>query len=63
MDTIQLLLTSEERDYLVELLNTAITEKHAEVRRTEFSSGLHAQLQREEKLLRGLVERLQQPVA
>ena len=52
-------LTDEERAYLVDLLDTTAREKHAEVRRTEFSSSLHDQLRHEETLLRGLLEKLQ----
>lgn len=52
-------LTNEERDYLVDLLDTVRRDKHAEVRRTEFSSSLHDELKREENRLRGIVEKLQ----
>jgi hypothetical protein len=52
-------LTDDEREYLVDLLETACLEKHAEVRRTEFSSSLHDRLRHEETLLRRLVEKLQ----
>ena len=52
-------LTNEERDYLVDLLDTVRRDKHAEVRRTEFSSSLHEQLKHEETRLRGIVEKLQ----
>ena len=60
MNTIQLQLTHQERDYLVSVLDTALSEKHAEVRRTD-SSELHDQLRREETLLRRLLERLKEP--
>ena len=51
-------LTKEECAFLAELLDTACREKHAEVRRTEFSSALHDQLQGHERLLRGLLEKV-----
>ena len=53
-----IILTDEERAYLVDLIDTTAREKHAEVRRTEFSSALHDHLRREEVLLRGLLEKL-----
>jgi hypothetical protein len=56
--TAQLTFSDEERKYLAALLDSAFREKHAEVRRTEFSSSLHDQLRHEENLLRGLLERL-----
>ncbi|HWB12632.1 MAG TPA: hypothetical protein VG826_25630 [Pirellulales bacterium] len=57
--TIQFTFTDEERKYLAALLDSVYRDKHAEVRRTEFSSSLHDQLRREEILLRGLLEKLQ----
>jgi hypothetical protein len=57
--TVQFAVTDDERKYLVALLDTECREKHAEVRRTEFSSTLHDQLRREENLVRGLLEKLQ----
>jgi hypothetical protein len=59
MDTILVRLTHQERDYLVGVLDTQLSEKHAEVRRTD-SSELHDQLRREETLLRRLLERLKE---
>lgn len=58
-----LMLTDEERDYLTDLLDTAWRDKHAEVRRTEFSSALHDQLRRNENLLHGLLEKVQATAA
>ena len=52
-------LTNEERGYLVGLLDIAYREKHAELRRTEFSSTLHDQLRYEERLLKGLLDKVQ----
>jgi len=59
MDTIHVNLTHQERDYLVGVLDTALSDKHAEVRRTD-SSQLHDQLRGEETLLRRLLERLKE---
>jgi hypothetical protein len=61
MDTIQLQLTHQERDYLVGVLETALNEKHAEARRTE-SSKMQDLVHGEEKSLRRLLERLKPPV-
>ena len=60
---ITITLTDEEREYLIELLDTAWRDKHAEVRRTEFSSALHDQLRRNEHLLHGLLEKVQATAA
>jgi len=51
-------LTKDECAFLAQLLETASSDKHAEVRRTEFSSALHDQLQGQERLLRGLLEKV-----
>lgn len=56
-------LTDEERDYLIDLLDTAWRDKHAEVRRTEFSSALHDQLRHNENLLHGLFEKVRATTA
>jgi hypothetical protein len=61
MNPIELHLTSQERDFLVNLLDSTLIEKHAETRRTEFSSQLHDQLWNEETQLRQLLERLREP--
>jgi hypothetical protein len=57
--TVQITLTDEERRYLVDLLDTLRSDKHAEVRRTEFSSSLHDDLRREEHLLGALLAKVQ----
>lgn len=58
--TLQITLTDEERRYLIDLLDTLHHEKHAEVRRTEFSSRLHDELRHEEKLLQDLLAKVRQ---
>lgn len=62
METLQIKLTPQEREMLTVMLTEAIADKHAEVRRTDQAS-FHEQLQQQEKVLRGLLEKLQQPVA
>lgn len=51
-------LTKDECALLAQVLDTACREKHGELRRTEFSSALHEQLQGQERLLRGLLEKV-----
>lgn len=60
----QLQLSPSEREFLVGLLTAALSDKRVEVRRTEFSSKMHDELQEEGALIRRLLERLaDQPVS
>jgi hypothetical protein len=62
MEPLQVTLTPQERDLLIVLLTEAVADKHAELRRTELGS-FREDLRQQEKILRGLLEKLQQPVA
>lgn len=62
MEPLQVTLTPQERDLLIVLLTEAVADKHAELRRTELGS-FREELRQQEKILRGLLEKLQQPVA
>jgi hypothetical protein len=62
MEPLRVTLTPQERDLLVVLLTEAVADKHAELRRTE-SGSFREDLRQQEKILRGLLEKLQQPVA
>jgi hypothetical protein len=62
MEPLQVTLTPQERDLLIVLLTEAVADKHAELRRTELGT-FREELRQQEKVLRGLLEKLQQPVA
>ena len=62
METMLLKLTAEERDLLIALVNETLSDKYAEVRHS-MTAEMHDRLQHEEVVLRGLLEKLQQPVA
>lgn len=62
MEPLRVTLTPQERDLLIVLLTEAVGDKHAELRRTE-SGSFREDLRQQEKILRGLLEKLQQPVA
>ena len=50
---------STQRELLSQLLHSALGDKRVEVRRTEFSSSLHDELQAEERQMRGLLDKLE----
>ncbi len=54
----QLQLSPSEHEFLAGLLTAALSDKRVEVRRTEFSSKMHDELQEEEALIRRLIEKL-----
>ncbi len=58
MSEIQITLSEAERDLLSRMLETALSDKRVEVRRTEFSSKMHDELRGEEELIRQLREKL-----
>lgn len=60
MTDVQLTLSAEERDALLRLVETALSEKRVEVRRTEFSFRYREDLQHEGAVLAGLLEKLRQ---
>ena len=61
MTDTQLSLSAAERELLQHLLTSTLSEKRVEVRRTEFSSKMHDELQQEEAVIRDLLEKLGSP--
>lgn len=60
MSQVQLTLTAEESEWLVRTLDAALGDKRVEVRRTEFSAQFRSELEKEERLIAGLLARLSQ---
>ncbi|MES1213393.1 MAG: hypothetical protein ABUL64_02300 [Singulisphaera sp.] len=58
MSEIHLTLTANERDLLIQILSAAVKQKRLEVHRTEFSREMRHELDVEEKLIEGLLERV-----
>ena len=62
MAELNVVLSTEEKDYLVGLLETALGETRVEVHRTH-TPAYREQVLRQENLVRGLLTKLQQPQA
>lgn len=58
MQEIQLSLSPAERDFLVELLEHSLSEGRVEVRRAEFSTDFRHELQQQQELVRGLLDKI-----
>jgi len=58
--TFTLTLTGEEREQLLNVLEQVFREKQVEVHRTD-ALGYKAHVEREEAILRGLIDRLRRP--
>ncbi len=62
MADIPLTLTSNERDLIVRLLDRELGDTRSELHRTHYSPEFREDVQREEKLLRELLDKLRVPV-
>lgn len=60
MQAIQVSLSPEERDLLVEILQESLDNRRVEVRRTEFSTEFRHQLQGQEELVRAILDKVSQ---
>jgi hypothetical protein len=58
-----LMLSAEEKSLLARVLRAALGETRVELHRTHFSPEFRSEVQQEEKLLRGLLAKLGQPVS
>ena len=58
MAYLQLNLSDDERGLLIRLLNTELGDTRVEERHTDFSPDMKRAVQREEALLRGLLDKL-----
>jgi hypothetical protein len=58
MPETQISLSPPEREFLIDLLRQTLGDSRVEVRRTEFSSDFRHQLQEQEGVLRGLIDKL-----
>ncbi len=63
MSEVHVVISSDERDLLVRMLETAINEKRVVVHRTEFSRDFRHEIEAEEAQMEGLLGRLSQTVA
>ena len=63
MAELQLLLTAEERDVLLGLLDRELRDTRVESRHTDFSPDYQDQVKREEEVLRGLLDKLRRTPA
>jgi hypothetical protein len=62
MNDIQLTLRANERDLIVQLLDRELGETRSEFHRTRYSPEFRDDVEREEKLLRQLLDKLRVPV-
>jgi hypothetical protein len=60
MTEVPLTLTAEERAFLLRLLEAVLGETRVEVHHTHFSPEFREQVLREEKMVRGLLEKVRQ---
>jgi DNA-binding MarR family transcriptional regulator len=58
MQAITVSLTPAERELLAEILEESLGNRRVEVRRTEFSTEFRQQLQQQEELVRGLLDKV-----
>jgi hypothetical protein len=62
MTDVPLTLTANERDLIVRLLDHELGDTRSELHRTHFSPDFRDDVEREEKLLRQLLDKLRVPV-
>jgi hypothetical protein len=62
MTDVPLTLTANERDLIVRLLDRELGDTRSELHRTHFSPDFRDDVEREEKLLRQLLDKLRVPV-